>query len=105
MINFHPWYSLTEDQILSEIGKRLKEIRLNLDMSQKKLGELIGKAPDEISRIESGKPITLKSFLRILRALDKLENLDTAIQTPGISPIEMMKMEEKKRKRASKKSK
>ncbi len=105
MINFHPWYSLTEQQILEELGKRLKSIRLNNNMSQKELGDIIGKRPDEISRIENGKPITLISLLRILRALNKLENLEQAIKPPGISPVEMLKLEEKKRKRASKRKK
>ena len=104
-MNFHPWYSLTEQQILEELGKRLKSIRLNNNMSQKELGDIIGKRPDEISRIESGKPITLISLLRILRALNKLENLEQAIKPPEISPVEMLKLEEKKRKRASSKRK
>ncbi len=105
MINFHPWYSLTENQILVELGKRLKAIRLNLNKSQKELGDVIGKGPDEISRIESGKPITMISFLRVLRALNILENIDNAIKSPGISPVKMMELENKKRKRASKKRK
>jgi transcriptional regulator with XRE-family HTH domain len=102
MLNFHPWYALTEEQIINEIGSRLKAIRLNLNMSQKEIGDLIGKGADEISRIEGGKAITMVSFLRILRALNKLESLDRAIETPAISPLLMRKMEEKKRKRASK---
>lgn len=102
MINFHPWYSLTENQILEELGKRLKSIRLNSNMSQKELGEIIGKGPDEISRIENGKPITMISFLRVLRALNILESIDNAIKSPGVSPIQMMDFESKKRKRASK---
>lgn len=102
MVNFHPWYALTEQQIIKELGIRLKSIRLNLNMSQKEVGEMIGKGPDEISKIENGKAITMVSFLRVLRALNKLENLDKAIEAPTISPLQMLKMEEKKRKRASK---
>lgn len=103
MISFHPWYSLTENQILEELGKRFKSIRLNLNITQKELGEKIGKGSDEISRIEKGKPITMISYLRILRALNLLENLDSAIKFPAISPLKMMELENKKRKRASKK--
>lgn len=72
-------------------------------MSQKELGEIIGKGADEISRIENGKPITMISFLRVLRALNILESIDNAIKSPEVSPIQMMDFESKKRKRASKK--
>jgi len=105
MINFHPWYGMTENQILEEIGKRLKQIRLNLDISQKELGEKIGKTAGDMSNIENGKPVTLKSFIRILRALEKLENLDNAIQSPSVSPMKMLKLKERQKKRASKKGK
>jgi transcriptional regulator with XRE-family HTH domain len=105
MINFHPWYSLTEDQIIEEVGKRLKEIRLNQNLSQKEVGDLIGKGPEEISRTENGKPITMVSFLRILRALNKLELLDKALEVPKVSPMDLLKKQEKEKKRASKKRK
>jgi hypothetical protein len=103
MLQLHQWYSLSENQVLEEIGKRLKAIRLNQNITQKELGELIGKGAEEISKIEGGKPITLISFLRILRALNKLEDFEQAIKPPGISPMKMMELQEKQRKRASKK--
>lgn len=102
MINFHPWYALTEEQILKEIGKRLKTFRLNQNMTQQEIGEMIGKGADDISRIEHGKAMTMISFLRILRALNKLEYLDKILEPPKVSPMQMLKMEEKRRKRASK---
>ena len=102
MLNQHPWYSLTENQILEELGERIRAIRLNQNLTQKQVSELVGKGPDEISRIESGKPMTMKSFLRILRALNQLENIEKAIQAPRVSPMKLFEAEEKKRKRASK---
>lgn len=102
MISLHPWYEMSERQILAVLGSRLKAIRLNLNMSQKELGDQVGKGADEISRIEHGKPITMISFLRLLRALNKLESFDNAIAAPEVSPLQMLKREQRKRKRASK---
>lgn len=102
VVNFHPWYELTEKQIIGEIGKRLKTFRLNQDITQKELGEMIGKGADEISKIENGKPVTMISFLRILRALNRLEYLDKILEPPTISPLRMRELESEKRKRASK---
>ncbi|GET29408.1 helix-turn-helix domain-containing protein [Prolixibacter sp. SD074] len=104
-VNFHPWYELSEKQIIAEIGKRLKGFRLNQNITQQELGDMVGKGPDEISRIENGKAFTMITFLRILRALNKLEYLDKILEPPGISPIQLMKIEEKKCRRASKKNK
>ncbi|WP_430972720.1 helix-turn-helix domain-containing protein [Sunxiuqinia rutila] len=103
-INFHPWYELTERQIIKEIGKRLKEFRLHQNITQKRLGEMIGKGPDEISKIESGKPVTMTTFLRVLRALNKLEYVDKILEPPKISPLKLRELELQKRKRASKTS-
>ncbi|GET25836.1 helix-turn-helix domain-containing protein [Prolixibacter sp. NT017] len=104
-VNFHPWYELSEKQIIAEIGKRLKGFRLNQNITQQELGDMIGKGPDEISRIENGKAFTMITLLRILRALNKLEYLDHILQPPQINPLQLREIERKKRKRASKKNK
>lgn len=102
-MNLHPWYELSEIQLMQELGKRLREIRLNKNITQQEIGEKIGKDRFEMSKIEHGKPISLNSFLRILRALEKLEDLEQAIQYPPISPREMMLRKTHQRKRARKK--
>lgn len=102
-MNLHPWYELSELQLLKELGKRLKEIRLNKNLTQQQIGEKIGKDRFEISKIESGKPISLISFLRILRALEKFEDLDRAIDYPPVSPRDMMLLQERKPKRGGRK--
>lgn len=99
----HPWYELTEHQLLVELGQRLKQTRLNLNLTQEEVGRRIGKDRFEISKIENGKAISLVSFLRVLRALEKLDSLDQAIPYPPVSPRELALLEEKKAKRARRK--
>jgi len=102
-MNFHKWYSISDSDIIKEIAVRLKQIRLNKNVSQKYLADHIGIDRGHISKFEKGKPITLLSLIKILRALELLENLDKAIPIVPISPIALMKIQEKQRVRASRK--
>ena len=52
-----------------EIGKRIKEIRLENKLSQKKLGELIAASQDTISLWETGKSVPTAEFLIALAGL------------------------------------
>ena len=52
-----------------EIGKRIKEIRLENKLSQKKLGELIAASQDTISLWETGKSVSTAEFLIALAGL------------------------------------
>ena len=45
------------------------------------------------------------TFIQILRALDALEELDSLLPEPGISPLQLAKMKGKVRRRASRYSK
>lgn len=83
--------------ILEEIGNRLKEYRIRKNLQQKELAENAGISLDTVVRMERGSSITTEKFLRILRVLDMLENLEEFIPDPPISPILMRKLQGKKR--------
>ena len=53
---------------LSEIGKRIKELRLSLSVSQEKLGEAIGVTDNHVSKIESGNTsVSLNVFIKLCK--------------------------------------
>ena len=53
---------------LTEIGKRIKELRLSLNVSQEKLGEAIGVTDNHISKIESGNTsVSLNVFIKLCK--------------------------------------
>lgn len=53
------------------IGRRIKAIRLQLDLSQASLAECIDKSPTFISRLESGlKKPSLETLVRVADAFD-----------------------------------
>lgn len=95
---------LSDIAILSELGARLRALRLRKNITQQQLADMCMLSLNSIKSLElgRGKLSTLIAVLRELRALDSLENF---IPDLKISPIELAKREGKKRLRASKKGK
>ncbi len=102
------WLFLTEQEILGEIGKRLKKIRLQHNLTQKQMGEEVGLSVSTISLIEQGKSTTTESLLRILSRLNRIKDLESVFRV-GENLELKLKFEKARlkteRKRASKKIK
>jgi len=97
------WYSMGDPAIVRELGKHIKQMRINKNITQQQLAETTGLDRVTISRFENGRAATLLTFVQILRALDKLELLATFNEEPEISPLKVAEIEESYRKRASSK--
>ncbi len=97
------WYNLGDPAIVRELSKQVKQMRINKNMTQQELAERTGLDRVTISRFENGRTATLLTFVEILRALDKLELLDTFNEEPEVSPLKVAEIEEQYRKRASSK--
>lgn len=92
---------ISDDLTLREIGNRLSQHRLNRNLTQEALANEAGVSKRTIIRVEQGHSTQTSSLIRILRALKLLGNLEALIPEPAISPIQQVKMQGKKRKRAS----
>ena len=82
---------------MEELGSRLKEYRIRKNLQQKELALNAGVGLDTIVRLECGSSISTEKFIRILRVLDMLENIEEFIPEPPISPILMRDLKGKKR--------
>ena len=102
------WIFLTEKEILVEIGKRLKKIRVQHNLTQKELSKDVGLSVSTISLIEQGKSTTVESLIRILSRLNRLKDFESVFRI-GENLELKMKFEKAKmkteRKRASRKIK
>lgn len=98
-------YGMSDKAILAEIGTRLKSKRLRKNLSQQEMAERTGLSRNTISDMEGGGSTTLQNFIRTLRALDALDELEHFMPEPGISPVQMLRMKGKTRMRASGKRK
>ena len=92
---------LSDRAILREIGRRLRRRRLEKNMSQEKVAVSAGVARATVVKIEKGSPTGVLTLIQILRVLDAIEELDTFLPDPGISPLELAKMKGRERQRAS----
>jgi transcriptional regulator with XRE-family HTH domain len=91
----------TDAAVLRELGRRLERLRLDRNESQAELAERAGVSRATVVRAEQGAGGTMKAMLRLLRALDLLDGLDTLIPEPAVSPIEQLERERGRRRRAS----
>jgi transcriptional regulator with XRE-family HTH domain len=92
---------LTDEVVLSELGARLGRTRLERNLSQRELADEAGVERKAVQRIEAGEPVKLTSFIRVLRALGLLDALDRLVPEPLPSPIELLRLHGKRRRRAS----
>ena len=97
-------YRQTDKALLKELGARLRTTRLNQNITQDELAARSGVGKGAVRAAELGGNPTLMNLLRILRALQKLDQFDLLLPETGPSPIEMVKMQGKQRVRARKKS-
>jgi transcriptional regulator with XRE-family HTH domain len=93
----------TDDAVLAELGGRLARIRLERNLTQGQLAEQSGVSKRTVERLEAGAVATqLSGFIRVCRVLGVLERLDTLVPEPVPSPVAQLKLDGKRRKRASK---
>ncbi len=90
----------TDTVVLTELGARLAQTRLERNISQQQLANEAGVSKSTVERLESGREVRLTSFVRVLRALGLLERLDAMIPEPLPSPVERLKLRGRQRRRA-----
>ena len=95
-------YALTDKAILGQIGQKLKEARLERNLSQKDWAEASGLSMFSISQMENGHNTSLLSLVMVLRALGRLDVLEELLQERPLSPVAISEYMKKhpKRKRA-----
>lgn len=92
---------LNNQAIREEIGDRVRRERLNQNITQEALANAAGLSRRVVLDLEAGKGCSLRSFIEILRALRKLDQLNALLPDPGISPLQLARLQGKKRQRAS----
>ncbi len=89
--------------ILKEIGERVAAVRLNQNFTQANLAEQAGVSKRTVERLEAGESVQLTSLIRLLRSLGLQQRLEVLFPEPVASPIAQLKLQGKKRRRASSK--
>jgi putative transcriptional regulator len=97
-------FTMTDRAIAKELAKRIKQQRLNKDLSQRSVAESAGISITAVQGVEKGES-TITTLIKVLRVLGTLESLESFLPETTVSPIALAKLEGKKRKKASGKRK
>ncbi len=84
---------------LAEIGTRLASRRLSRQWRQADLAYEAGVSKRTVERIEAGVSVQSVLLLRVLRALGLLGGLNQLVPPNGPTPMELLELEKRRRKR------
>jgi transcriptional regulator with XRE-family HTH domain len=83
---------MSDEALLQELGQRIARLRLERNLSQAQLAEQAGISKRTLERLEAGASATqLSLFLRVLRQLDLLEQLELLL--PELSPLALLQQQ------------
>jgi putative transcriptional regulator len=91
---------MTDDAMAAEIGSRIEQLRLEKNLTQQQVADAIG-----ISRVSYGKLVRgqgkFTNVIAVLRVLGQLTLVEQFVPEAGFSPMELLKLKGKQRRRAS----
>ena len=89
-----------DEALLAELGARLARLRLERNQTQAELAREAGVSLNTVRRLEDGASVQLANWIRVLRALDLVEGLDTAVPAELPRPLDLIERG-RRRQRAS----
>ncbi|MDD3034834.1 MAG: helix-turn-helix domain-containing protein [Bacteroidales bacterium] len=91
-------YEKSGSDIIRDLGKRYSDYRKRMKYTQKQVSEKSGLSIFTISSFENGSltGLTLSSFIKLLRAIDNLEEIEKLLPELPVSPRELFKKQYKK---------
>lgn len=98
-------YTMSDDAIVRSIGAYIKHHRLEQNKTQSVLAEEAGINRSTLVEFEKGMRVNIITLIQLLRALNLLHVMEQFKITPQLSPIQLAKLQQEQRKRASKTNK
>ena len=99
------WKGLKDDQVVEQLGKELRRMRLERNLSQAEIAKRAGLDRTTVVQLEAGRAATMLTVVQVLRAMDQLDLLNAIHEVPQPTPYQLVEAQEKylkrQRKRAS----
>jgi Helix-turn-helix. len=92
--------SATTEEILHELGQRIARYRLQQNRTLAEVAAAAGVGVRTAMRAEAGERPTLETFVRLLRALGRLDALNAFLPVPLVSPLQLAELGGRERQRA-----
>ena len=98
------WHAMSDPALLEIIGKFIQQTRLQQNKTQQQVATAAGVNRSTLVQIENGGSVTMLSLVQILRALGQLQLFQNfEVKPPQLSPLQVAKLEQNKRQKASRK--
>lgn len=82
---------LSSSAVEDALSRRLENIRLHRNITQQQLAQEAGVSRSTITRLaQENKGISLDSFIRIFKALQLTDNLESLLPAEPVSPLEAL---------------
>lgn len=90
--------SLSVEEWEQRVGDQVRELRIRMAMDQRVLAERAGVSWSAVKNLEGGKGVTLKTFIRVIRILERTDWLETLSPVTTLSPLSMARTKEPRKK-------
>jgi transcriptional regulator with XRE-family HTH domain len=84
-------FASTSHELEQQLGSRLRELRILKNLDQRSLATRAGVSLNALKHLESGKGARVNSLVKVLRALDRAEWLESLAPKVSISPMQMLR--------------
>ncbi|MDR2866783.1 MAG: helix-turn-helix domain-containing protein [Methanomassiliicoccaceae archaeon] len=95
-------YSLSDTEILEDIGEKIRKIRLKANITRDELHFRTGIHKKTIGDAEIGRNITMMTLIGILRGLNAFDLLEPLLKEEEVSPVALAMNKGRSRERARK---
>ena len=85
-------FSSSTEEILSEVGRRIKAARINANMTQRQMAENTGLSLKTVSNLENGKDVSFSTVIDVLRVTGNLQTLDVILPENVVRPSQIVQM-------------
>ena len=92
--------ALTDAEILTEIGSRLRSYRLQQNVTVATVAKRAGLNPNTVVNAEGGKNPRMMTVLRLLRVYGRIESVNAFLPSPPVSPLQLASRRGRPRQRA-----
>ena len=79
------------EELQKELGKRIRQLRLFRNITQKSVAEKAGVTRAALQNLEAGRGSSVQTLLRVLKALNYLEGIESLAPEPTINPLALLK--------------
>ena len=97
-------YTMTDDAIAEELGGRIKQLRLEQNITLMEMAESLGVTRTTYTKVESGR-VTLPLLIGEIRKYRVLESFESLLPESDFSPLAQLELKVKTRQRSSRRGK